>query len=75
MHELKIIAHVEALYIGLLNRRTDPGGLQNWTAVAAREGLERVRSGIMASEEYQAKSSDFSGYSNSVIVETTGVKD
>ena len=67
MHELKIIAHVEALYIELLNRRADPGGLQNWTAVAAREGLERVRSGIMASAEYQAKSSDFSGYSNSDV--------
>jgi hypothetical protein len=47
---------VRQLYVELLGREADEGGLSLWSSVAARSGsLDPVRAGIIASEEYRSK--------------------
>jgi Domain of unknown function (DUF4214) len=49
-------AGIRQLYNELLSREADASGLKYWGDVAARNGgLDSVRAGIMASEEYRSK--------------------
>jgi hypothetical protein len=46
---------VRILYRRLLGREPDPDGLQNFTAMAQRNGIEAVAQGLVHSEEYQKR--------------------
>jgi FkbM family methyltransferase len=50
-----MVQAVSRLYRELLDREPDAAGLKHWTEVASRDGIDVVRAGIMASEEYNQK--------------------
>ncbi len=62
----EVLEAVSRMYGELLGREPDPDSLKHWMAVAAQDGLEMVRAGILASEEFaarhQATSPEYRGY-------------